>query len=203
MGKTLEKFSPEQIRDSLKIKNGLPYETLWQRGIIVKRNHENRSEIAKLAIAIAKMHADEREGLSSAIRLGEIDGKIELKSVDENTRNTIVKFLRRCGIGCEVSGNDIVKSETSENKEVRMELQSKPVWVNLVVMRQLETNLKRLNQVNAIIQLKNAERQIKLFTEDEEKNFVTLQREYLELLKEQDELLKEFNEEENSSIKLS
>ena len=51
-------------------------------------------------------------------------------------------------------------------------------------------------QVNSLIQLRNAERQIKVFDSREEDEFSALQRQYLELLKEQDELLREYNEEE-------
>ena len=52
--------------------------------------------------------------------------------------------------------------------------------------------MKRTQQVSMKVQLRNAERQVLTFDEAQEKDFEALQHEYLNLLKEQDELLRDF-----------
>jgi hypothetical protein len=59
-----------------------------------------------------------------------------------------------------------------------------------------------MQQVNVKIQLKNAERQIRQFGEAEEKEFDELQKKYLELIKQKDEILKNYEEESNLSVKI-
>jgi uncharacterized membrane protein YgaE (UPF0421/DUF939 family) len=113
----------------------------------------------------------------------------------------LARFLRRCGIVCRAEGKDIRPAEEPDELEIRMEISNRLVWVSEAAKWQLEENLKRINDLNSHIQLKNAERQIKRFSDAEEEQFADLQRRYLELLKQQDELLREFNEEERLAVK--
>jgi hypothetical protein len=134
------------------------------------------------------------------VRSGSLTGTVQLIFTEEPLVGSIARYLRRCGIGCAAAGRTIV-AEGQAPQEVRMELASRNVWVSQQVKAQLEDNLRSINALTAGIQLKNAERQIKQFSEQEESEFVSLQRQYLDLLKRQDELLKEFNEEENLPAK--
>ncbi|MFH0885458.1 MAG: hypothetical protein V1861_07150 [Candidatus Micrarchaeota archaeon] len=198
----LDAFPADAIKEGLKIRDGRAYQTLKERGIIVKKNFENRSEIAKLLIIIAGMAKDEREAIESAISAGSIESPVSVASLGEESGKRIARFMRRCGIACVACGTELkVAPDEAVEKETRIELPNRWVWVSEGSKALLEENLRKMQHLNARIQLKNAERQIKTFSEEEEGVFATLQMEYLVLLKEQDELLREFNEEDALAVK--
>ena len=141
---------------------------------------------------------DEREAVAGALRAGELDGPLRVETAEPVTRKKLARFMRRCGIGCRLSGNMLVADSDAADDEVRMVVSNDAVWVSEEVRERLEDNLKNLHAISSKVQLRNAERQVRVFSEHEEKEFETLQHEYLQLLKEQDELLKEFYEEENN-----
>ncbi len=193
----LEAFPPDAIREGLKIRDGKAYQALKERGMIVKKNFENRSEIAKLLILVAGMAKEERGAAESAIASGAVETPISVASLGEQSGKRLARFMRRCGIACAAS--DILLNPAPDGggeKEARVEMPNRWVWVSEGSKALLEENLRKMQHLNARIQLKNAERQIKTFSDEEEGVFATLQSEYLALLKEQDELLKEFNEED-------
>ncbi|MDD5340263.1 MAG: hypothetical protein PHV13_03360 [Candidatus ainarchaeum sp.] len=200
LGAALSSFSPQQLKEALVGRAGQAYELLVQRGGLVKQNHENRLEIAKLSMALARMPSHDRDMVAAMVRSGSFEGTLQLAFTSEAVVRDTARYLRRCGMGCKASGRSLA-ADKAPNAEVRMELSNRKVWVSESVRAQLEENLKGIHALTAGIQLKNAERQIKQFSEQEEDEFVTLQRKYLDLLKQQDELLKEFNEEESASFR--
>jgi len=191
----------------MKGKSGEAYSILSQRGSIVKNNHENRAEIAKLSIAIARLAPPERAKTSAAVRAGRLAEALELQAVDAQTKNTLARFMGRCGIPCMATEAGIAPAEDHPGDngqgEFCMRLSEGNVWVTFESKTRLEENMKRLTSINGAIQLKNAVRQIKKFSDEEETEFATLQRQYLDLLKERDELLHEFMEEEMIAVKTS
>lgn len=201
LAEELKAFSGEQLRDAMKSRSGEAYEVLRERGEIVKRNNSNRFEIAKLSIAAAAIPEDGRKALADAIRSGRVDEALE-PGVDEKTAADIAKFMRRCGIRCSPSGTAIECGEENGGLEVCLEICNKPVWINGNMKGKLEGTLQKIAELNPRIQLKNAERQIKRFNDEEERDFVSLQRNYLELIKERDELLRDFSEEEKRSVRV-
>jgi hypothetical protein len=200
LAKELETFSPESIREGLKIRDGKAYSVLHERGMIVKKNYENRSEIAKLSIMVSRLPPGEKAPVSEAIMKGAVPGEIAVPSIGEGGAARLARFLRRCGIGCSARGTFIVEETGQQEKEAKVEVQNRLIWIGEEQRPKLEENLKKIYDINSRIQLKNAVRQIKVFSEEEEKDFADLQREYLALLKQQDELLREFNEEEKLSV---
>lgn len=202
LGKQLESFPPDAIREGLKVRDGKAYNVLRERGLIVKRNHENRLEIAKLSIAVAKASREERDALLAVIRSGSLGAGIALGSLDQKSVEAMARFMRRCGLPCVASGQSLSPSPEAGEKEIRLDFSNRTVWVKEEAKPLLEDNLKRMHTINATIQLRNAERQIKSFSDDEESRFAVLQKEYLDLLKQQDEILRDFNEEEKISVKV-
>lgn len=196
LGAAMAAFPPDAIREGLKVRDGLAYQTLKDRGVLVKRNFENRLEIAKLSLLVSRMGADERSVLGAAVRSGAIAEPLKAETLDEPSAAMAARFLRRCGIGCAAEGRSIVPSEEPGGAEVRIKVANRSVWVAESSREKLEGNLKEMEDLNAHIQLKNAERQIKEFSEEEEEHFASLQRQYLGLLKQQDEILGEFDREE-------
>ena len=199
LGTALANFSSDDIRESLKIKDGKVYAVIHERGLIVKKNYENRLEIAKISIVIAKIKDGKQ--VFDAVVNGTILVPIALSSLDENEVKKLARFLRRCGLGCLAKGSTLEPSTESDEKEVRLQISNRNVWISESCKVQLEENVKKIAVINSVVQLRNAERQIKSFDDEEESKFASLQKEYLDLLKAQDELLKEFNEEERLSVK--
>jgi hypothetical protein len=201
----LQKFPPEAIRGGLKIRDGLAYQTLKDRGAIIKKNYENRLEIAKLLILLAKMQEKERENVKNAISVGAVESAISIGSLSEQERKKLAKFMRHCGVECVVSDTALVPptedgAQEKEEKEMRVDIANKTVWITEKARVKLDETMGRMKEINAKIQLQNAVRQIKQFDQKEEDEFVALQKQYLELMNERDLLLKEANEEESLSV---
>ncbi len=197
----LKQTNAEEIKKAITSENGDAYSTLIQKGEIIKKNYMNRLEIAKLSIVISDLDVIEKQAIVDAVQNGKITGTLSVDSLSEIDRQILVKFLRRCGIECKLSENLLGADDCSEENEFSFEIQKKRIWVDKETKEKLENNLKKIEELNAPIQLKNAERHVKVFSEEEETEFNALQHEYLELLKEQDELLKEFDKECEISVK--
>jgi hypothetical protein len=196
LGKALAAFPPDALREALKVRDGKAFQTLKERGMIVKRNFANRFEIAKASVLISRMEAGERKALSGAISSGAVAAPLPIGSLQDEDKLGLARFLRRCGIRCVIAGAELRPCDEAVEKEVRLELQNRSVWVSEASRPHLEDNIRRMSDLNARIQLKNALRQVSRFSEEEEKDFATLQKEYLDLLKRQDELLKSYEDEE-------
>lgn len=195
--KQLKEIPADKIKESISSKSGEAYKLLSERASITATNHDNRFEIAKLSIILSQMAEGERDAVRDAVRAGEIVSSLKAGSVDESSRKNLARFMTRCGIACSASEDEIAQQEPEE-KEVSMTIENKKVWVNKETSEQLESNLKRMEILGSHLQVSNAKRQIMDFSDEEEKKYASIQAEYLELLKKQDELLKEFNAELNA-----
>lgn len=201
LGSKLGDFPPERIKEEIQKRSGEIYEILIERGVLIKENFENRLEIAKLFLIIARAGREEREALTNTIAVGVINEPLTVETLRIEDKQKLVKFLRRCRILCLLSENKLLPTEENEEKEVYMEVLNRSVWVSQEKKEKLEKNLNRIKEITPDIQLKNAQRHVKIFSEEEEDHFAALQKEYLELLKEQDELLHEYDEEGKLSVR--
>lgn len=197
LDESLSALPPEHIREAVQNKTGDIYAMLSERSRIARAVSENRLEVAKLLLAMLSLGKEQRNALASAVRAGILDGPLHIDTAGPATRKRIAQFMRRCGIGCRLSGTTIIADSEAGDEEVRMLMGSGAVWVSEEVRAKLEENMKKMRQVVARVQLRNAERQVRHFSDQEEKDFENLQHEYLTLLKEQDELLRGYHEEEN------
>jgi hypothetical protein len=194
IGKMLKEHSPEEIKEALRGRKGEVYEILSERGKIIRMNFENRFEIAKLTAMLVKLNEKEKAEIKKAIRIGKFDEPMDISSLDEEKRERLAKFMQRCGITCSVNESQLSPKE-AEEKEVPMRVENRNVWLSAEASDQLDSNLKRIHELGSQLQVKNAKRHIMVFNEEEEKVYNELQHEYLTLLKQQDELLKEYNAE--------
>jgi len=147
-----------------------------------------------------------RCGLTGAIEKGELNEAIEVKGCDSGLTEKIMLMLNRVGISASHSESEdgkLITGSPSDMKEIPFVISNRKVWVAAEAADKLNQNLDKLGQIHPRLQWKNAQRQIKELSDDEEDEFKNLQRKYLDLLKEQDEILKEFNEEENLTVKVS
>jgi len=184
----------------MKGKSGDPYALLKEKGGIVKRNFANRCEIAKLSIVLAKLKGEQKAALVSAIRKGKIENEVDLAGVDDLVVKVAARSLVRCGIGCATDGSKL-KPGTDPCNEIRLELSNRVVYIpGNDTKARLDENLKKIAEINKTIQLKTAVRQIQTFSDEEDKEFAGLQRKYLDLLNEQDDILKDYNQEETIAV---
>ena len=188
----------DEIRKALQNRTGPTYELLMERARVMKANCENRLEIAKLHLAMTSLGKEERDAVAAALRSGTLDAPLKVDTAEAATRKKLALFMRRCGIACRLSGTSLIADSDAADEQVRVALANGIVWLSEEAKEKLAQNLDRMGAISGRVQLKNAERQVRTFSENEEKEFEELQHQYLELLKEQDELLREFNEEENN-----
>lgn len=201
LNESLSGNNAKEILHAMKSRSGEVYDILAKRGKLIKQNYENRENIAKLALLLAKLPKEVKAALTEAIRRGELDNAIPLLNTDPAVANKIAAVLSRVGINATVEEGSLVT--THEKQEVEVKLPNKRVWVSSKIQEELNVNLEKMRQISSKIQLKNAVRQIKEFSEDEEKEFASMQDAYLKLLKEQDNLLKDFLDEEKISVTVS
>lgn len=202
-GKRIEEFNksisgitPGEIRDAMRSRDGPVYGLLAERGIIIKKNFENRENIAKATMIISRLDEQRRRRIFDAIRCGALAENVSVADLDEKSRARLARLIRRMGIRAGVADGFISGEAVPAEDEVQVQVLDKKVWVTVEVSGLLSKNLEDMDCLNRKIQLRNAQRQVMSFNDDEEKDFATLQSEYLRLLKEQDELLREFKEEE-------
>jgi hypothetical protein len=192
----LSGFSSEDVLGAIRSKKGDAYDVLASKGELIKKNHSNRSNIAKILLLSSKMES--KDSLIEAIHNGEIEECIPVLGLSNDEANLLARLLRRVGIPATLCEDGIHKGE--DGCDLQVDIAGSVVWLDSEKHDTLKENIEKIRKLNSRIQLKNAERQIKDFSEDEESEFASIQAEYLRLLKEQDELLKDFKEEENLVI---
>jgi len=189
-----------EIAESMKKRSGQTYEILAARGTILKHNFENRENIAKLALLLLRFQKDIRILISNAVRKGHLESPIPILKSEEAIGKKMACILGRLGIHAVHKDGALVQCEG--NEEVPVQISNRTVWVTPEISEKLALNLKRIHELSPKIQLKNAVRYVLNFSDDEEKEYAQMQNELLRLLKEQDELLREFDEEKELSIKI-
>jgi len=194
INESLSGLSAAQLHEAMVSRKGEVYDRLVQRSLITKKNFENRENIAKLSLLLPKIQKDVREKVSECIRQGSIADPIPMLNTDPQLSAKVAALLGRLGLGCRMEEGSLVASEQAA--EIEVEVSNKKVWIPQQLSEKLKKNKESLYNISSKIQLKNAVRQIKEFSAEEEKEFADMQNEYLKLLKEQDELLREFHEEE-------
>lgn len=190
----LKDMPANDVNEALKSRSGEAYDLLAERARISSTNSRNRFEIAKLILILSKMDDVERANLASAIKSGKVEAPLKVGSLKDNERARLVRLLFRCGIACSLEDAQIMEGEPEE-KDFPVTIQNRNVWVNHETRKQLEENLKKIEVLGSELQVRNAKRHVMTFSEEEETKYTSLQAEYLGLLKEQDELLKDYHAE--------
>jgi len=205
----LSTFSLSEQITAIKTKNGPVYELLKERGALLKKNYEERENLAKLLILMSKVKdPDVKYKLNEALKKGEIKEIIHLKGqnkeFDRELYEKIAAIFNRLGISASISADgEILSSRPPVKGEVPFVIANKKVWVSAEAADKLIVNISNIEKLSPHLQWKNAQKQIMELSENEEKEFAELQKKYLALLKEQDEILKSFKEEESLIVKVS
>lgn len=173
----LSKFSNDEIKKALKEKTGEIYKILVLRATFLKNVIHNRFEIAKLAILISKLETEEKTKIIESIKNG---NEVQLE------KDTL---LDKIGFRLGLTKNETVIEKSYIFSERR-------VWLDLEKSELFEKTATNLESIIAKIQIQNAQKQIKQFDTKEEEDFANLQKEYLELLKQKDQILNSLESEE-------
>ncbi len=198
LNEKLKRVADTDILDALQTKNGGIYQLLTERGKVIKNNFEKRTDIAKMLLLLSGFPEEIRPTLYEVLKKGKIDSNIPYTE-NESKKKLLMKLFWRIGIEAYVNDQGFTNQKTEEKREqeVLVQLQNnKHVWVTKPKQTVLCEVEEKLKAISTKIQLKNAERQIKVFDEDEEREFSQIQNEYLRLLKNRDEVLDEFYSEE-------
>ena len=196
----LKKYRDSEIFDALKSKKGNIYELLSVRGALLKQNFNNRVNIAKINILLSKFPVVVRTKLLDTLREGELAQDIQIDT-DEKTRMLLARLFTRLGIQAFINNGGLSsKAAEQVDIEVPVPLGNRCVWVSQRIANNLVELNNKISEISTKIQLRNAEKQVKIFNETEEQEFAQLQGEYLSLLKNQDALLVDFYDEERELV---
>ncbi len=170
----------EDVAAAMRAKDGELYQMLKEKGAILKKNMEARNEIGKLILMAqtiypalrAKIVEAVKEGKAPEMDAAELAGKAE----------RIVASLNRTGIVCRLKEGKIAPSEEPWN-EAKVLLNNTHIWIPRENFDKFMQNEAEMELVGIKLQVKNAEKQVKTFDENETKVFQDLQTKYIDLLK--------------------
>jgi hypothetical protein len=195
LGAKLENVGHSAIASALKSKSGDTYAILAERGKLLKQNFELRSEIGKLNILLHRLTPDLRESLSNSVRVLDLSENSVAAVTDEKSKQQLGRILSRMAV--------VYLSAAAPAEECEFNLDNQKIWIPKAAAAEIAKNMEDTNKIIAKVQLQNAERQIRKFSDEEEATFLKTQQEYLALLKHRDELLKQHLDECSESIELS
>lgn len=193
LGSELEKFGPEKIYQAIEKKNGIVYEFFEKKGKIIKENFEKRKDIAALVEFVNLLPKNMMFELIKKIKFGEI-GELDVSTINEKEKIKLFVLLNRSGITCFLDlEKHVLSSYTKDIKwdEVKVRLNGNYIWINQEKVDEIKRFEKELTKIANLVQFKNAERQIKTFTPDEETQFKDLQIAYLALIRKRNAFLEE------------
>lgn len=203
LSKLIGELPVSEVKAAFHERKGPAFDIILKRGAHIKRNFQNRFEIAKLSMAAANLGTSEKASLSETIYFSRMGEKIRLSSADETTRRRIVKHLNRCGIFCLSEGDSIVPASVAYSEEVSYELPSGKVWVKSDLKSEIDRILEETRLIIPKVQLKTAEMQVIVFNDQQRAEHEAIQTQYLHLLRKKDELLRDFYDEEKLSVTIN
>ncbi len=181
-------YSEEDIDKAMRIKNGEVWDVLKARGELIKKNIEMKKEIGILIELIAALPKDKREPLIEIIKNGDWGEHMPIDIGDKTLAKNIAKAMNRIGIYTEAEEGRI-KRDGEIAEEVRFTIDDKPIWVPKEKAEEIREFIKQLNNTSIQVQVKNAEKQVKKFSKEEEEAFDQLQLKYLNLIKRKKEII--------------
>ncbi|HNT60842.1 MAG TPA: hypothetical protein PKJ97_02585 [Candidatus Bilamarchaeaceae archaeon] len=180
LGAGIAKHGEEEVDAALVAKSGELYKMLCERGKLLRRNMEAKNEIGKVVLIGMTVAPEVRAKLVEAVRAGKAPD-IDAAAFGPNLEK-LVAALNRSGIGCKVAEGRIVPSEEDWVEE-KVVLNNSHVWIPKQSLDKFVQNEMELERMGVRLQIKNAEKQVKNFSEDEMKEFEGLQGKYLDLMR--------------------
>lgn len=184
------KFGPEEVDRAMETREGDVYGLLEERGKFIKENFENRKEIAALIEFVNSLPSGIRDETIESVRNGRV-GELDASTLDEKSRAKLFRLLNRSGIRCIMESYKIItESRNGSSWDERMvELSGGRVWVSPENEEKIRKLGADLSETSRAIQVMNAEREIREFSAEEQKNFGDMQKKYLEMIRKRDALI--------------
>ena len=186
----LSHYSVEQISLALRRKEGSAWELLKAKAEIVKNNIFHAKQIGKLVELLLSLDEEKRKKIIEMVKAGKIFEEVE---IEKEKGLKLAKYLSRIGINAYWEDGKLI-DKPFPFKEVGVEIAGEVVYIPESVVEEVLKNEEELKRISIKIQMKNAERQIKKFTEKEMEEFEALQKKYLSLLKKREEFLKKYRD---------
>jgi hypothetical protein len=186
LGAKVAAKAPEEVDGALRSRSGELYGILNERGKVLKANLEARNEIGKLVLLVHRMNGEMKGKVIEAVKEGKVPEGIGASELGENA-GKVVSALNRSGIGCRVVEDKLVSSEEPWGEE-KVSLNNSYVWIPKEKVDSFRQNETEMEKVGIKLQVKNAERQVKDFSEEEMKDFQDLQNRYMGLLRARKEI---------------
>lgn len=172
----------EKVR-AIDLKEGELFQLIKNRLSLLKENLEVKHELAKALLLIAKI----TDQSAKAEFLNAIKKKKPIPpSPDNDKYKRLLTIFSRLGL----------YSNSCEQKFV---IQRDVVWLEKDKAEKMNTVLSQLKEIEPQLQWKNAERQIKRFTEEEESEFAEIQKKYLDLINMRDAIINEYKKREETA----
>lgn len=192
LGAEIGKQKEEDVDAALRAKGGDLYKILGERGKLLKANVEARNEIGKIVLIGMTVAPEARAKLAEAVKAGkapEMEAAIFGPNADK-----LVAALNRAGLCCRIAEGKIVPSGEKWGEE-KVTLNNGHVWIPKQSLDKYMENEVEMEKVGVRLQIKNAEKQVKNFSEEETKEFEGLQSRYLGLMKVRKEITAAYEQE--------
>lgn len=185
----INQLGRESLDLALKTKTGSVYELLKKRAAMTRMNFERREEIARLTILLNLMPRPEAESLRTLIESNS-GNEASVSALPDEQQQELVNLLGRLGVLAFISSGSLTLDKKKVDGlsfrswvgEVPCQIPNQGmVWITKDQVPSWEENEKHLAQVSRKIQALMAQRQAEPLSEEQSKEFDSLQRLYLEL----------------------
>ncbi len=183
---------PKEMDEALKAKEGALFTLLSEKGAIIRSNVEHRLEIGKLAFLLPQFPKEQRDRLRGMVEAG----KAEEMPIPNNEKKSkmLIAVLNRLGLGCRLEAG--ILTPTQEDwEEGKVQLNNEYIWLDKTRLPAFAQNEKSIMEISTKLQVKNAERQVRDFGEEEMNEFNDLQSTYLTLLNMRKDLAQDYENE--------
>jgi hypothetical protein len=158
----------------------------------LKENSELKNELAKALFLLSMVKGSESDMIKQEL-LDSIRAKRSVKAMrftgNMPAVNALLTIFSRLGL-------------YSDSTEKRYVVQRTTIWLGKKEAGEMDSIMKELELIEPKLQWKNAQRQIKILTDEEEKEFAEIQKRYLELLNMRDALVVEYSKKEDALLAL-
>ncbi len=185
-------YSLDDVLKALSERKGELYSLLKKRGDFVQMYLTLKTDIGTLHDYVCvKYDKKNKEQIFSIIRTGKIHEPVE---TGEKHAPHIARLLSRVGIHAKHEGSMVKPADKNEYEDKVVDGDT-TYWVPKGKGEEFSNVLNELKNIERKIQVLNAERHIKSFTNEEEKEFLEVQKRYAELMKKKKEMLNVFKTE--------
>ncbi|MBU0586862.1 hypothetical protein KJ780_05085 [Candidatus Micrarchaeota archaeon] len=188
----LSAIPQEKLFSAMEQKEGEVYSLFESKGKLIKRNMENRWEIALLMEFTNSLPSGVRDSLIEMSENGEI-GELDVSILEENQRMKLFRMLNRAGLECELLGYNIIPKNMNGDgvkwNEIWVETSGRKIWASPEKIEEVKKFEKDMEDAGRTIQIMNAERQIRDFSDAEENKFNEAQKKYLEMIRKKEKML--------------